>query len=234
MRLVENDLILSERFQDKYEAISAIKEFLSVIVELKTRYGLKKLLSDRDVFRELMLTDDYHFDRLFSEMDCDLSRNDKSLLRTIRTSWEKIDVSENSWFITECGTSSKLCSWAYSNNAIMISIPMNDYLSKSSLNGRIDGDNSVSLSPVSIKNIAKMEHISRDRFLPGIRKYEFNPKHKVNVGWGSEMPLSDEDAQKLLNIALPIDGDQERHLVAAYKGKYYCFENIMGTVIMVI
>ena len=73
-----------------------------------------------------------------------------------------------------------------------------------------------------------MEHISRDRFLPGIRKYEFNPKHKVNVGWGSEMPLSDEDAQKLLNIALPIDGDQERHLVAAYKGKYYSFRKHHG------
>lgn len=51
---------------------------------------------------------------------------------------------------------------------------------------------------------------------------EDNPKHKVNGGWGSEMDLSDEDAQRVLNEAI-VAIDDPKHLIAKYNGNYYSF-----------
>lgn len=75
---------------------------------------------------------------------------------------------------------------------------------------------------VDIPNIANAEHLDIHRKKLGIRKYEFNPKHKINVGWGTEMDLNDDEAQKLLLYALPVDRE-ENHLVAKKNGKYYSF-----------
>lgn len=68
----------------------------------------------------------------------------------------------------------------------------------------------------------KIEHLEVHQKRLGIRKYEFNPKHKVNVGWGTEMDLNDAEAQELLLRALPVD-EKESHLVAKKNGRYYSF-----------
>ena len=65
-------------------------------------------------------------------------------------------------------------------------------------------------------------HIEYHKDALKIRKYEFNPKHKVNYGWGSDMDLTDDEAQQVLNSAIEA-GDERKHLVAKYKGKFYSF-----------
>lgn len=75
---------------------------------------------------------------------------------------------------------------------------------------------------VEISNIAVMEHIKTHEEQLQIRRYEFNPKHKIDVGWGTEMDLTDQEAQELLMKAIPTDHTYNR-LIAEKGGRYYSF-----------
>ena len=75
---------------------------------------------------------------------------------------------------------------------------------------------------VLLGNLSHTNHIDIHRHELPVRKYEFNPKHKVNGGWGSEMDLTDEEAQRVLNEAI-VAKDDPKHLIAKYDGKYYSF-----------
>ena len=79
---------------------------------------------------------------------------------------------------------------------------------------------------VSIKNISRKEHIQLYRSMPGIRCYEPNKKHRrkpyIDAAgrYVDAMDLNDEEAQKLLNHAIEINGN----LYGKKNGQYYCFQ----------
>ena len=122
------------------------------------------------------------------------------------------------------GLHSQQCAYAYKNNGSLLSLQTKEDF----LEGFIkcfyieNGEKSSDACKVEIRNLAVLEHIELHKHELPIRKYEPNPKHKMNYGWGSEMDLRDEIAQVVLNQAVAVDSDS-RHLIAKYNGEYYSF-----------
>ncbi len=75
------------------------------------------------------------------------------------------------------------CAGAYLNQSILFSVPVNEKWESAKLAGILkSGDERQN---VEISNIAVMEHIKTHEEQLQIRRYEFNPKHKIDVGWGN-------------------------------------------------
>lgn len=219
MGIVTNDMVLGSKFKDKYEAIAAIKESLRLLVQIRDKTNFAKLLSSRNIYRGMELAEGYYFEQLFSENNELFSQKEKSLLRTLLVNFNMFELPEDR-FIYD-GKESKQCAWTYLHQGCLFSIAIETHWLSSYIRGSLIDENNKRLE-VDIPNIANAEHLDIHRKKLGIRKYEFNPKHKINVGWGTEMDLNDDEAQKLLLYALPVDRE-ENHLVARKNGKYYSF-----------
>lgn len=79
---------------------------------------------------------------------------------------------------------------------------------------------------VELKNIVNEDHIKSYKHLLGIRIYEPNKKHRKEAyvdaagRYVDAMDLNEEEAQKLLNKAIEINGN----LYGKRHGQYYCFQ----------
>lgn len=219
MEIVTNDMIPDGKFKNKYEAIKSIRECLKMLTEIRNKTSFVKLSASANVFRGMELAEGYYFEQLFNENIELLPQKDKALLRTLLVNFNMIKLPEGKFIYR--GKESKNCVWVHMHQGLVFSIPIEPDMEEKFLSGKFvlaDGKE----KDVMVPNLSKIEHLEVHQKRLGIRKYEFNPKHKVNVGWGTEMDLNDAEAQELLLRALPVD-EKESHLVAKKNGRYYSF-----------
>ncbi|MDE7210132.1 MAG: hypothetical protein K2O03_01650, partial [Lachnospiraceae bacterium] len=197
MEIVTNDMMIHDWFGDKYAAIQGIKDSIQVLLELRKNTRFVRLSAARNVFRELEIAPGYYFEQLFSEDNNLLSQKEKATLKSLFVNFSKIELQKDNFQFE--GMKSEQCAWAFLNHAFVFSLPMDEKWKSDKLLGILHrGEKS---ERVEIGNISLLCHIKTHGKLLGVRKYELNPKHKINVGWGTEMDLTDKEAQELLMLA---------------------------------
>lgn len=222
MLIILNDIALRFKFSDKYTAISKIKELLEVVIELK-KENTDFRISSNFSLKDMELADGYYFSQLFYEPQDIFGRNYQTALKTFFTKYKRCVLDESE--VEYLGVYSRQCAYAHQNNGNLLSLQTRDDLTEDFLICRYYAkgrDTHELCEHIAIRNLAVKKHINIHRFQLPIRKYEFNPKHKVNSGWGTEMDLPDEIAQNVLNKAIVAESDP-KHLIAKYNGKYYSF-----------
>ena len=222
MLIILNDIAFKFKFSDKYMVINKIKELLDLIIELK-RKNVNFRISSNFGIKDMELANGYYFDQLFHESQSVFGRNYQTALKTFFTKYRscELDQSEAEYL----GVYSRQWAYAHKNNGNLLSLQTKDDFAGDFLTCRYyaEGKNKPELCEnATIRNLAVKEHINIHRHELSIRIYEFNPKHKVNSGWGTEMDLSNETAQVVLNKAIVAESDS-KHLIAKYNGKYYSF-----------
>lgn len=218
MEVVFNDIAAGYKFKNKYDAVEKMKTAIEVLISLRKQDPSFRLSSQTKV-TGLEIASGYYFGQLFSEDNRVLSQNHKTALKTFFTNFNALSTNGGR-FIYE-GRESEQCGYAYENNGLIFSIGTKEDFLLERIKGEYWGERKVE-EAVSIDNIAHRDHLNVHSYKLGIRCYEANPKHKVNYGWGSIMDLNEEEAQFILNKAV-IAEDDEKHLIAKYKGKYYSF-----------
>lgn len=217
MLVVLNDIAFNFKFPDKYKAINCMKQLIEVVAELrKANLGFKVSACHR--LAESELTEGYSMSKLFSESESLFPKNYKSALRTFLLNPNIIEEGQGRVEYKEIY--SKQCAYAFENNGFLLSFVTEEEFKKETL--KCNYHSNMRKTAVELKNLSHKDHIEIHRHILPIRKYEFNPKHKVNGGWGSEMDLSDEEAQRVLNEAI-VAIDDPKHLIAKYNGNYYSF-----------
>lgn len=199
-----------------------MKELLDLIIELK-REDVNFRISTNSDLKDMELVDGYYFSQLFHELQSVFGRNYQTALKTFFTKYRRCELDQSE--AEYSGIYSRQWAYTYKNNGNLLSFQTKDEFAGDFFVCRYyaEGKNKPELCEnATIRNLAVKEHINIHRHELPIRKYEFNPKHKVNSGWGTEMDLSDETAQAVLNKAIPAESDP-KHLIAKYHGKYYSF-----------
>lgn len=223
MEIVTNDIVVQSQFQDKYTAIQEIKKSIKILQELRKNTNFEGLFAERNIFRQWELAPNYYFEQLFSENNELLSRDEKTLLKTMFVKYNRIKPEEAVFCFEE--RESTQCAWAFFHHAILFSVPVDEKWKSDKLEGFLKWeDENVN---IEIGNLSVLEHIKIHEEQLQIRKYESNPKHKVNVGWGTEMDLTDQEAQELLMKAIPAERAY-KHLIAKRDEKYYSFRRHHG------
>lgn len=220
MEIIMNDMVVNSQFQDKYVAINGVKESIQVLLQLKKDTNFNRLSSEKNIYKGMKLAPNYYFEQLFSESNDLFSQKQKNVLKSLLVNFNKIELPEEKFEFENMESSQ--CARAFLNNAFLFSIPIDKKWEANVLSGKLRKKEKS--KNVDINNIAKMCQIEIHKKQLGIRKYEFNPKHKINVGWGTEMDLDDKTAQELLMLAIPTD-ETHRHLIAKRNGKYYSFRS---------
>lgn len=218
MDIVTNDMVIHNKFEDKETAIKQIRSSIQILMQLKKDGNFVRLSAARNIFQKMELAQGYYFEQLFYETNDVFDQKEKMILKTMLVNFNKIDLTEERFDFENI--ESLQCAWAALNDAFLFSIPTEKKWAADKLSGILRGKEEA--KSVEIKNIALKSHIKTYEKQLGIRKYEFNPKHKINVGWGTEMDLDDQEAQELLMAAVPVD-ESYRHLVAKKNGRYYSF-----------
>ncbi len=222
MLIVLNDIAIKFKFPDKYMAIDKIKELLETVIELK-KENMDFMVSSNFSLKDIELADGYYFSQLFYEPQSVFGRNYQTALKTFFTKYKRCALDESE--VGYLGVYSNQCAYAYKNNGNLLSLQTKDDFSEDFLSCHyfVEGKDKPGLcEDIKIRNLAVKKHINIHRFQLPIRKYEFNPKHKVNSGWGTEMDLSDETAQRVLDKAIVV-GSDPKHLIAKCNGRYYSF-----------
>ena len=201
-----------EKFNNKREAITAVKELLEIIKYLRENHGLRFLCADRNVFSEVELCDQYWFTQLFSESEVVLSRDEKTALKTFLNRYRVIELPQDVFTESVTMRESGICAWAFCNQVSVISLPMSNHLKRERLTGIVSFIDKEDITSASIPNISSMHSIKNNGSYYGIRYYDPNPKHKVDKGWGSPMDLDQVTAQSVLNDAVALDPGN-KHLV---------------------
>lgn len=222
MLIVLNDIALKFKFPDKYTAIRKIKELIQIVIELK-KENMDLRITSNFSLKDMELAEGYYFSQLFYEPQNVFDRNYQTALKTFFTKYRRCVLDESE--VEYLGVYSSQCAYAHKNNGNLLSLQTKDDFAGDffACHYYAEGKNKPDLCEyLTIRNLAVKEHINIHRFQLPIRKYEFNPKHKINSGWGTEMDLSDEIAQNVLNKAIVAELDP-KHLIAKYNGKYYSF-----------
>lgn len=223
MEIVANDLVVQSRFKDRYSAVCEIRKCIEILKTLKQKTNFQKLSSESRFFENWEIAPNYFMKQLFNDKSGLLNRDEKLFLITMLTNLKTIQLKEDV-FQLEKLTSSQ-CAWAYLNHATLFSIPTDERWSTETLSGVWkNGDEDIQ---VKINNIAAMEHIKIHERELQMWKYKFSPKHAEKYGWGTEMDLTDSEAQELLLRAVSVDNTY-RHLIAKKNGKYYSFRQEHG------
>lgn len=215
--------MVQSQFQDKYSAISELKKSIQILKNLKKSTNFKKLSSGKNIFRNWELAPNYFIEQLFNDKSGLLTKNERLFLITMLTDFNKMQNQKEVFQIGEL-TSSQ-CAWAYLNQAILFSIPVNEQWNTEKLTGMLIKENED--IKVEIHNIAALEHINIHEQQLQMWKYEFNKKHAEKYGWGTTMDLTDAEAQELLLQAVSVDNTY-KHLIAKKNGKYYSFRRHQG------
>lgn len=223
MEIVANDLVVWSQFRDRYSAVQEIKKCIEILKNLKKYTNFQKLSSEKGVFENWEIAPNYFMKQLFNDQSGLLNKNEKLFLITMFTNLNTLQLQEDVFRFEEL-TSSQ-CAWAYINHAMLFSIPVDERWSTEILAGVLkNGDKDLF---VKISNIAAMEHIKLYERELQMWKYEFSDKHAKKYGWGTEMDLTDSEAQELLLRAVSVDNTY-KHLVANKNGKYYSFRRHDG------
>lgn len=218
MEIVFNDISLSCQFKNKYDAIEKLKNAIEILLCLRKQDSSFRLSSQKKV-TGLEISSGYYFGQLFSESNDILTQNHKTALKTFFTNFNVLPHNVGKFMYEE--DESEQCGYAYERNGLLFSVGTREEFLAERIEGRYSCEGLCDIR-VSIDNIAQEEHLIVHSRKLGRRLYEANPKHKVNYGWGSVMDLRDDEAQRVLDKAVIAEND-EKHLIAKYKGSYYSF-----------
>lgn len=216
-------MVVQNQFQNKYIAVQEIKKCLDILKILKKNTNFQKLSSERHIFKNWEIAPNYFIEQLFNDQSGLLNKDEKLFMITMLTNFKKIQSQEDIFKIEESVSSQ--CAWAYLNHAILFSIPVVERWNTEKLVGVLKTRNKD--TEVQINNIAALEHIKIHVQQLQMWKYEFNEKHAKKYGWGTEMDLTDSEAQELLLQAVSVDNTYN-HLIAKKRGKYYSFRRHHG------
>lgn len=206
------------QFDDKYKAIAQIRESIKILMRLKKETEFVRLSSSRNIFRNMELAPGYYFEQLFYEKNELLNQVEKTVLKNLFVNFNKIELTDDRFVVKKMESSQ--CAWAFRNGAFVFSVLIDEmWNGKKIIGNYIEGNQS---KQVEIDHISLQEHIEIHKKRLGIRIYEPSPKHKINLGWGTVMGLSDSEAQELLQRAIPVN-QEYTHLIAKRNGKYYSF-----------
>lgn len=218
MRIVFNDLSNRYLFRNKYEAIENIKIGIDTLAQLRLIDTAFKLWSQGTISYG-QLAPGYYFNQLFHESNDVFDRKYRVFILTILKNFNMIE--ENVGTFEFKNEISAQCAWAYKNGNAVFSFRSQEEFRQCEFEGLYKGeDNQVYESKLS--NVSELTHLDYHKETLKIRKYELTPKHKINYGWGSDMDLTDDVAQRVLNSAIEA-GDESKHLIAKYNGKFYSF-----------
>lgn len=218
MKVAFNDISAKYPYEDKYQALAEIQRGLEVLKYLRQCNPAFKLYAE-DAIRYDEPAPGYFFNQIFHEDDKLFSRNNKTFLRTMFKNYNKIDRGRECFRFRD--QESSQCAWAHKNKAVVFSFSSQQEFLKANIHGRYVSENGRE-EAASLNNLSQISHVDGYKEQLGIRIYDPSPKHKINYGWGSDMDLPDEEAQLVLNRAVPA-GDEKKHLVAKHKGRYYSF-----------
>lgn len=221
MLIVLNDIAFGFKFQNKYVAIEKVKELIELIINLR-KFNPTFRISACQRLGNVELADGYFLSQLFSEPQEVFERKYQTALKTFFLNPNIIASGEG--VIKYKEQESRQLAATYEATGFLLSLVSEEDFLKEVVECDYCGNHLDEWTQVEIKNISIEEHISIYRHMLPIRKYEFNPKHKVNGGWGSEMDLSDDEAQEALNNAVEANSDT-KHLIVKYKGNYYSFRS---------
>jgi hypothetical protein len=216
MKFAINDLAFNCQSATDYQAIVNIKTFISLVNELKKKGILSEIYSDKK-FRGVELAPNYLFEQMLN--DRRLTNEERTMLKTIITKSLKITPIEGQ-FIEVGGEKSSVLASSYIGGMFVISLRTNIMFEGTEILGVLN--NQDDMLNVKIKNLSEIKDIDRHKNDLDIKKYEFNPKHKVNGGWGSPMDLPDDVAQMVLDTAIPFPNNKD-HYVNIYNNKYYSY-----------
>lgn len=219
MLVILNDIAFNFKFENKYDAVCTMKELIELIIELKKSNSTFRIYKSCRL-EDIELAKEYFLSQFLNEPKEVIDRKYLSIFKTYMKNTNKMQDGKGT--IEYKGFFSKQCAASYENNGFLLSLKTNEEFNKEIVGCNYFRNESDKKEYISIKNLSKIEHIQVHRHDLPIRIYEFNPKHKINGGWGSKMDLSDETAQKVLDEAI-VANDASKHLIAKYDGKYYSF-----------
>lgn len=210
-----NDMPFQERFSCKEEAINKIRQWMEVCkkIESEESTAIERLYAI-PIDSSAEIAPGYRLIQLVNDF---LPKDEKRYLIHLLTNLNKPDTLPKEPFVFGIRTS-YICAWA--KDQMIISLESNLSYSDSKLKG-IQNSKSVEL-----KNIVNEDHIKSYKHLLGIRIYEPNKKHRKEAyvdaagRYVDAMDLNEEEAQKLLNKAIEINGN----LYGKRHGQYYCFQ----------
>lgn len=219
MVIILNDLPFNYYFNNIYSLKKAVQILCQVFKEFHTM-NLDVCLQFKCSLSNILLMSDFPISRLYNSSE--IPKDEKRMILSLFSKIKIININnEEDYFIYD-NRKSKLCSYAIKNNFPVISILSNSCFEFCLLKGNnLNNDKKVLI------NISKKDHITKHAEYLHIRKYEFNPKHKIGYGWGSPMDLDDATAQKVLNEA-QIFQDNDKCLVNKYNNNFYVFRRHYG------
>lgn len=215
MEMLLNDLPFRYEMSNEHEIKRSVDKFVSIFIELKGIRKNMKLVYFNNNITSVELMPGYNFSKLFNDKSIPLDK--RRIILNLFTKLKIVEM-ENFGVFNFDGNKSKLCSYALSNEILVISFITNKIFEMHKLEGQIEGCDYIK----EVKNIGNKEHLVFYTNEIGIRIYEMNPKHKIGSNWGSPMDLDDNTAQQVLDSAI-IYNDDDKCLVNLYNDKYYVF-----------
>lgn len=210
-----NDLSFGKKFSNKEEAVQKVRQWMEVCkkLELQETTAIEKICSEM-IDTSAEIAPDYPLITLVKEFK---TRDEQRYLYHLFANLEKPENIVCDPFCLK-GQCSYICSWA--RKTVVVSLESDIMFDQPILNGQIGQ------REVAIKNISKQEHIREYEEFLGIRHYEANKKHRKQPyidaagRYVDAMDLDEEEAQKLLDHAVEIEGN----IYGKRKGQYYCFQ----------
>lgn len=227
MRVIINELSFIGQAKDNYEADELMKVLVDVVKELEPILVGGDQIQVHSCFASRQISLDCSVSQWFSQnfrsYENSKSENDKTVARLLVRILRKgpfidrtLAQSLDSWechFNQQDVSGSSLAGAAYFK-AALISLPnapefaVEHILVRFSTDGKVCEDRNI-LNLTAVSQASKL----RPRYVP-------SPKHAPG-GWGTLMDLSDEDAQKVLDKAIP----SGRQYYGYHQGKFYEFQS---------
>lgn len=215
MRAAINNLSFQYSFAHPGAAVDALERFAEICGELGKRYyhGVEKIQCD-PIDRNFQLAPGRSLIQLLQS----LKQDQISLLLTLFLN--SPCAHEGEPFCVD-GRCSYAC--AYAREGIIISLKSHALFSSHKVKGEIGS------LQLELRNLSDETHIQRYAGDLDCRLYEPNPKHgptpyRAGGRDVSPMPLSQREAQSLLDRAIEVDG----HLLAKRAGTYFEFRRHRG------
>ena len=210
-----NDLPFGKVFSSKQEAVTKVRQWMKICKEIESEKAIAVTgLYSLPMNTSAEIAPGYPLIQLVKEFQ---THDDRSYLIHLLANLGNPAPLPAAPFCMN-GDSSFICAWA--RDGIVISLETDIAFGQPTLEGEIE------LQKASIKNISHKTHVEFYEEQLGIRRYEANPKHGkqpyMNAAghYVDAMDLDNDEAQKLLERAVEIDGN----LYAKRKGQYYCFQ----------
>ncbi len=215
MIAVINDLSFKRSFPNKNEAVDKVRQWMNICKKIES----KETTAAKELYSVMLNTSEeiapgYPLTQLVREFE---TRDEKRYLMHLLTNLSQPGNMPQEPFCLQ-GECSYICAWAKEEG--VISLESDPLFGEAALDGEIMQEK------VSIKNIAKPEHIRHYEKFLGIRHYEANKKHRKQPyidaagRYVDAMDLSDAQAQELLNRAVEVEGN----LYGKKNGQYYSFQ----------